>query len=309
MDSTIEKRLLGREFCVLFGAGVIADAILVAISHLPTTPVAMYLFVEYNPPKPEMLGIEGAEIVINLALIVGLGLLAARSMGFGAPILEKWLRGQPIRPHLLSAFVPALLVGVLIGLWAMVPELPFLHPNRESHHRDAEKILNSSTGAKLTEFVKRTSGARLTPAELALSYVCEAIPGELTARLFFLSGFVWILTKVTRTAADAASRTLLWIAILLTIAAGAILYLTWQSIFGRLMFDAIGGISLSHDPFWLIVTRLLLKMVPAGVGFGLALRTSRPRINNNCVGNRERRGLRGDHALARTLILSMVIAR
>jgi len=266
--STMEKRLFWREFWTLFCAGAIADAILIAISHLPTTPVAMYLFVKYNPPKPEMLSIAVAEVVINLALIVSLGLLAARSVGFGAPILEKWLRGEPIRPHLRSVFVPALLVGVLLGLWAMVPRLPFLHPNRESHNREAEKILNSSTEAKLNEFVNRTSGARVTSAELMLSYVCEAIPGELTTRLFFLSGLIWILAKVTRTAADAASRTLLWIAILLTIAAAAIPYLAWQSIFDRLMSDAIGGISLPKDPFWLIVTRLLLRMLPAGVGLG-----------------------------------------
>ena len=141
LESVSEKRLFWREFGILFGAGVIADAILMMMSHLPTTPVAMYVFVKYNPPKPEMLAIASAEIVINLALIVGLGLSAAHSTGFGVPILEKWLRGQPIRQHLRSVLVPALLVGMLIGLWAMVPKLPLLHPNRQLHHREAEKFL------------------------------------------------------------------------------------------------------------------------------------------------------------------------
>ena len=268
LGSTTAKRLFCREFCVLFGAGVTADAVLVAISHLPTTPVAMYVFVKYNPPRPEMLSIAAAEIVINLTVIVGLGLCAARSTGFGAPILENWLRGQPVRPHLRSVFVSALTVGVLIGLWSLVPNLPFLHPHRQSLHREGEKLLNSSAGAKLTEFANRTSGPPLTSAKLAVSYACQAIPGELTTRLFFLSGFIWVLMRITRTAADTASQTLLWIAILLTIAASAILYLTWQSIFDRLMSDAIGGISLPNNPFWLTVTRLLLKMVPAGIGFG-----------------------------------------
>jgi len=268
LESVPERRLFWRELSILFGAGVIADAILVAVSHLPTTPVAMYLFVKYNPPRPEMLVIAAAEIVVNLALIVGLGLWAAHSTGLGAPILEKWLRGQPVRQHMRSVLIPALIVGVLIGLWAMVPRLPFLHPNRESHYREGEKILNSSTGAKLNEFLKRTSGAGVSSAQMMLSYVCEAVPVELTTRLFFLSGFVWILTKITRSAADAASPTLLWIAILLTIAAVAIPYLAWQSIFERLMSDALGGVSLPNDPSWLIVTRLLLKIVPAGIAFG-----------------------------------------
>jgi hypothetical protein len=263
-----ERRLFWREFLILFAAGVIADAILVAVSHLPTTPLAMYVFVKYNPPRPEMLGIAATEIVVNLALTVGLGLWAAHSTGFGAPILEKWLRGQPIRQHLRSLFVPALLVGAFLGLWSMVPNLPFLHPNRASHYREAEKILNSTTGAKLNEFVKRTSGAGVSSAQMMLSCVCEAVPGELTTRLFFLSGFVWILAKITRTAADAASQTLLWIAILLTIGAVAIPYLAWQSIFARLMSDALGGVSLPNDPSWLIIARVLLKMVPAGIAFG-----------------------------------------
>jgi hypothetical protein len=266
--STTEKRSFWREFWILFGAGVFADAILVVISHIPTTPVATFLFVKYNPPKPELLGIAAAEIVINLALIVGFGLLAARAMGFGAPILEKWLRGEPIRPHLRSVFVAALLVGVLLGLWAMVPNLPILHPNRQSIQREGERILNSSAGAKLIEFLKRTSGARVTSPELVLTYVCEAVPIELTTRLFFLSGIAWILTKVTRTAPDADSLTLLWVSILLTITVVAIAHFAWQSIFDRLMSDALGGISLPHAPHWLIVTRLLMKMVPAGIGFG-----------------------------------------
>jgi hypothetical protein len=263
-----KRRLFWREFLILFGAGVIADVILVGVSHLPTTPIAMYVFVKYNPTRPEMLAIAAAEIVVNLALIVGLGLRAAHATGFGAPILEKWLRGQPVRQQLRLVFIPALIVGLLIGLWVMVPKLPFLHPNRASHYHEGEKILNSSTGAKLNEFVKRTSGARVSSAQMMLSYLCEAVPGELTTRLFFLSGFVWILAKITRTAADAASRTLLWIAILLTIAAVAIPYLAWQSIFERLMSDALGGVSLPNDSSWLIITRLLLKLVPAGIAFG-----------------------------------------
>jgi hypothetical protein len=266
--SATEKRLFWREFLVLFGAGVCADAILVVISHLPTTPVAMFLFVKYNPTRPEMLGIAATEILMNLALIVGFGLLAAHAIGFGAPILEKWLRGEPIRPHLRSVFVPALLVGVLLGLWAMVPNLPILHSNRQSTQREGEKILNSPAGAKLTEFLKRTSGARVTSAELVLTHVCEAVPVELTTRLFFLSGIAWILTKVTRPAANVDSRVLLWTSILLTITVGAITYLAWQSIFNRLMSDALGGVSLPNAPYWLIVRRALLKGGPAGVGLG-----------------------------------------
>jgi hypothetical protein len=268
IGSTTEKRLFWREFWILFGAGLIANAILVALSHLPTTPVAMFWFIKDNPQSRMFLAIAAAEIVIDLALVVGLGLLAAHAMGFGAPILETWLRGEPVRPQLRSVCVPALLVGISIGLWAVVPDLPVLHPNRQSLQRESEKIINSAAGAKLTEFVKRTSGAPLTSAELALSDVCGAISGELTARLLFLSGIAWILAKATRTAPNVGSQTFLWISVLLATAVGVILQLAWQSVFERLMHDALGGISLPSAPVWLITTRLLLGMVPAGVGLG-----------------------------------------
>jgi hypothetical protein len=96
IGSTTEKRLFWREFWILFGAGLIANAILVALSHLPTTPVAMFWFIKDNPQSRMFLAIAAAEIVIDLALVVGLGLLAAHAMGFGAPILETWLRGEPV---------------------------------------------------------------------------------------------------------------------------------------------------------------------------------------------------------------------
>jgi len=266
--SAIERRLFWREFSILFCTGTIADLILLAISRPPTTPVAMFLFVKDNLRRPVALGFAAAESAIELTLFIGLGLLAAHAVGSGAPNLEKWLRGEPIRPHLRSVFVPALVVGVLIGLWVVVPNLPIFHPNRQSTIDEAEKILNSPAGAKIDEFLNRTSGPGLTTSELALLDVCDVIQGELAARLFLLSGIVWILAKATRTAPDAGSRTLVWTSIFLAIAVGATLNLAWQHIFHRLMMDALGGIWLPSDPFWMIVTRPLLKIVPAGVALG-----------------------------------------
>jgi len=156
----------------------------------------------------------------------------------------------------------------LIGVSFDVPSLPILHPNRQSIVRESDKILNSSAEAKLTDVVKRTGGRRITTAELVLSYACEAISGELTARLFLLSCIAWILARATGSASLEVPRALLWLAIFLTVAAGAVRYLAWQSYFDRLLRTALGGIWLPNDPSWLVVTRVLLGAVPAGVGFG-----------------------------------------
>jgi len=266
--SEMKDQFFWREFWILFGAGLIADAVLVVISHLPTTPIAMLLLVKGYPRGSIFLGVATAETVIELALAVGLGLLAARSFGLGSPILEKWLRGERIGSHLRTVFLPSLLVGVMLGLWAIVPNLPMLHPNRKPVDREAEKILNSPTKAKIAEFAKRTSGPPMNGSELALYYVCGAVSGELFARLFLLSGIIWILAKITHNGSVAVSPSLFWTAIFLLIAVEAIHHLAWQAIFQSLMFSALGTAKLPRDSFWLIAVRALLGIIPASIGPG-----------------------------------------
>lgn len=268
IPSSENDGIFWREYWILLGAGLIANATLALISRLPTTPFAMFLFVKDNPPRTEMLVIAAAETVIELTLMIGLGLLAAHSLGLGAPILEKWLRNEPIRPHLRSVLVPALLVGSLVGAWSIVPRLPIFHPNRQAIARDADNLLNSPARTKIEEVLKRMTGRTVGNAELSLSYVCETISGELNASLFLLSGIAWILSRLRRSTSSEISWTILWTAIFLAVTVGAISHLAWQSIYERLLTDAIGGIRLSKNPFWLSATHLLLGSVPGGVALG-----------------------------------------
>ncbi|HEV3219157.1 MAG TPA: hypothetical protein VGZ48_05265 [Candidatus Acidoferrales bacterium] len=266
--STTEKVLFWREFWILFGAGLIAAAALAAISHLPTTAIAIFFFVKGGSNESTLLGIAAAETVIGLSLTVGLGLLAARSIGLGAQVLEKILQREPIGPYVRAALVPVLLVGISIGVWGEVPSLPVFHPNRELIQRRADQLLKSPAGANAEKFVERTAGRPLTNVYLGPFYLSEAISGELTRRLFLLSGIAWILIKISRAAPGTAPAAALWIAIILVPFLGAMPYLVLHYAYERLFSDAIGGIPIATDPFWLVATRLLVGSIPAGIGLG-----------------------------------------
>jgi hypothetical protein len=112
-DSASRRKLFWREFWILWGAGVVSAAVAALISGLPVTPVADRLFLGNVLSRGGLLDvIEGVEIVLETAIIVGVGLLAARSLGLGAPFLERWLRGERISVHGRSLLIPALLIGV-----------------------------------------------------------------------------------------------------------------------------------------------------------------------------------------------------
>ncbi|MGO9588518.1 MAG: hypothetical protein ACLP3K_00550 [Candidatus Acidiferrales bacterium] len=266
--ATAKSSLFWREFWILFGAGLTASAALAAISHLPMTPIAIFLFVKGSLEGPALVSIAVAETVIGLLLTVGLGLLAAHSIGLGAPILEKYLQRGSVVPYLRVAVIPTLLVGVLVGVWGIVPSLPIFHPNRRLIDRQVNELLNSPAETRIEKFVERTVGRRLTNVNLGPYYLSEAVSGELGSRLFLLSGVAWILAKASRAAPGTVPRTLLWVAIILTPLLAAAPSLAWHSVFQRLFSDAIGGIPLADDPLWLVATRLLVGSVPAGIGLG-----------------------------------------
>ena len=94
--------------------------------------------------------------------------------------------------------VPSLVVGILLAVISMLPNLSVFHPNRQLAHQEAERISASTDGAKLVEKLERFSDRRpLGLTSLAFSYLNAAIRGELISRLFLLSVIALMLTKIT----------------------------------------------------------------------------------------------------------------
>jgi len=263
-----EKRLFWREFWSLWSAGVITSAIFAVLVRIPTTPLATLLLLRGHSEKPLLVGTEAIEIPLELAIAVSCGLLAAHRIGLGAPIVEKWLRGEPIKSDVRSSIVPSLIVAVLLAVISLLPSLPMFHPNRQLAHQEAERISESPAGANLNEKLGRFAGERLTSASLTFSYLSSAIRGELIGRLFFVSGIALILAKTTSTSSGSASNRILFSAVLAVAAIDAILYLVWQSSASHMVYSSLRLTKNVHDPFWVVAVRACLQTVPGAVGFG-----------------------------------------
>ncbi len=247
--------------------------IFAALVRIPTTPLATILLSRGTAQKPLLVGMEAIEIAVELAIAVSCGLLAAHRIGLGAPILEKWLCGEPIKSQVRQMLVPSVVVGILLAVISLLPNLsvfrPVFHPNRELAHQEAERIIESNDKAKLAEKLGRFADERpLTLTSLTVSWLNAAIGGELMSRLFALSIIALFFARITGGPPGTANDRVLFSAVLGVAVIGAIDYVLWQSATTRMIYSSLGVIRTVHDSFWLVIARAVLRTVPGAVGFG-----------------------------------------
>lgn len=265
----MDKRLFRREFWLLWSAGAITGAVFAALVRIPTTPVAAILLLRGYSQRPLLVGTEAIEIPVELAIAVSCGLLAAHRIGLGAPIIEKWLRGESVKSQMRSLLLPSLIVAVLLAVISMLPNLSVFHPNRQLAHQEVERISASPEGAKLAENLEKFSDGRpLGLTSVTLSYLNAAIRGELFSRLFLLSVIALMFAKITGFPTGTASNRVLFSAVLSVAAIGAIASVAWQSATTKMIYSSVGMIKTVHDSHWLVIARALLRTVPGAVGFG-----------------------------------------
>jgi hypothetical protein len=264
----MDKKLYWREFWILWGLGVVADATGAFIAKLPVTPLANYLFFKgYDQHQPWFVGLEAAEIVVEMAIVVGVGLLAAHAVGLGAPLLEALLRGERSYPSLSSLLVPTLLVGIAVGSLVEARNLPVLRPNREASQRQVQAFLNSPDSAKAIAKLMRFTGPPLTPAKEILLDVAGAISAA-PYRLFWISGFAWIFTRIKRTGPGAPSGRILCAAIFAAAVVSVAFHYVSQSAYQDATKWVLAGVLLPRDPRWAVTTRNLLNILPWSIGLG-----------------------------------------
>jgi len=264
----MEKRLFLREFWLLWSVGVATAAISAAIVRFPITPFAAFLLLRGQSARLLLVGAEAIEIPVEFAIAVGCGLLAAHRIGLGAPIVEDWLRGMPTKSQIRSALVPCLVVGILLAAISMLPNLSVFHPNRKLEHQEAERISHSLAARNFDEKLGKFAGGPLTLTSLTILSLSSAISGELTWRLFLLSGIALIVAKIRGTLTGAVSKGILFSAIFAVAGLSAVNYLAFQTATSRMVYSSLEVINTVHDPVWLVIMRALLKTVPGAVGLG-----------------------------------------
>jgi len=191
MDSAAKTsgRFNWREFWLLWGAGV-ASAVAVLPYALTLLPTMARKPLPFSLPVLVLLSVAQSSVV--LALAVGLGLLAARAVGLGAPLVEAWLGGERVDERLRAILAPSVLVGVGVGAVILALEFGVFGPRLPA--------------------VAHLAKAQNPPAWMGfLASFHGGIGEELLMRLGLFSGLVWVFLRLGRSPSPPGAA-LLWAA-------------------------------------------------------------------------------------------------
>ncbi|MFN8382074.1 MAG: CPBP family glutamic-type intramembrane protease [Anaerolineales bacterium] len=146
------------------------------------------------------LGVLIAAQVIQSILLFGaatsLGLLLAKQVGLGAPVLEKFFAGEKLADHVRPFLLPVILFGVIGGLLIFGLDKFVFMPALQS-----ELVQGSAA-----------SGSATTPLQGFLASFYGGIDEEILLRLFLMSLLAWLGKFVSRTAEGKPTTGVLWTA-------------------------------------------------------------------------------------------------
>ena len=182
-----------------------------------------------------ILGLGQSAVLIGFA--AGIGLLLAGRVGLGLPLVEAWLKKEPIRKRLQGALGRPIVGGVLVACVIVGLELLIFVP------------LLTGSGITLPENPEGPVWQSL------LASLYGGITEEVLVRLFLMTLLVWIGAVLTRSKTGQPSSVVLWIAIVLAAIAFGL---------GHLPATAALGLPLNG----LVITRAVLLNGVGGVLFG-----------------------------------------
>jgi hypothetical protein len=154
------------EFGILFIASLLGSAAVL--------PYSLRLLPKDKPlrfSKPILYFLSTLQGAVLFAIVIGFGLLAAHSIGLGAPYIEAILTSTAFPP--VTGLIVALIFGMIVGGILLIGDLWFL-PYWPQALRDAS--------------------LKATPLENFLASFYGGINEELLVRLFGFSVLVWILS-------------------------------------------------------------------------------------------------------------------
>ncbi len=168
-----------KTFALLYGLGLFG-----VVAGLPYIFALIENFRRKSPeplpfPLPVLYVLQFLQLAFFLAIAVGVGLLLARKIGCGVPIIESWLVGERVGQRLRAILQPSVFVGLGLGIilllllvFVFIPFVPELRIVLVSDVGIWKKFLASFYGG---------------------------IFEEILMRLFLVSLFAWLLSKVWRT--------------------------------------------------------------------------------------------------------------
>jgi hypothetical protein len=266
----MQKRIFWSEFFFLWIGGITLTALTLFLADFPPAALALQLLFPFQSQSTAiMLAALVAQSAVQMAVATGVGLWAAHQFGMGAPVLETWFRSKPQKRVALPPLLPIIVIAIAVAMIGRLPDLSIFNPNRKQRAAEVTEIVQSPVGAKLGDMAgERVARRRFTPFLETVSFLDDAINGEIYARLFMISVLVLLLSRLSRQRGTVPSDNIVWSAILVTILIRAVYLLTLERTSAQMYSSLLNGIHLTQDPFWLIAVRRVFGIVPSYLGFG-----------------------------------------
>jgi CAAX prenyl protease-like protein len=142
-------------------------------------------------PLPALVAIGIIQNLLLFAVVIGLGLLLARKLDLGAPLLEGWLYHEKPRVRARESLKYGALSGLGVGLILLVIIIP---------------------AAPHLPGLPFVSAARVAVWKRLLVCLYGGIDEEILTRLFLLSLIAWLGMKLARKEKGRLSPTVFWVA-------------------------------------------------------------------------------------------------
>lgn len=181
------------EFFVISGLGLFGTAAILPYGFALAGDKIKIALVKFSMPVLVLISFLQTAVLIILA--TGIGLLAAKHVGLGAPYILAFVTGAPV-PTPLKILPPALILAVLIYVCVALLE-------RFVFAKYVPEVL-----------IRINAGIPVWMRLLASFY--GGFVEEILMRLFLVSGFVWILGRFWQNSHGMPADGAYWIAILLT---------------------------------------------------------------------------------------------
>lgn len=240
----------------LFGI-LLAACVISSLLVLPYTFALSPRLAELFSPILLIAALVQSLVLFSIATFFGL--LLAKRLGFGLPILESALKGEDWRTNFKSIFLTSAGLGILAGLLIILLSLPF--PDLS------------------VMFLKSETSVALWKGFLASFY--GGIGEEVFFRLFLMTFFVWLLSKVLRSGEALRNKGLVWSSIILTAVlfglghlgiTGDLTAITPAVILRAVLLNGVGGVIFG----WLYWRRGLESAIIAHFSADIVLHVATP---------------------------------
>lgn len=232
-DEARERKYPWRVFWVLLIAALAGAAAAVPLLLEILRPVLRNLPPTTLPvPVIVLLGI--AQNTLMLAVVTGIGLLLARKLGLGAPLLEGWLYREEPAVKARDSLKAGTLVGITVGLVLLVIILP---------------VASHLPGLPFV------TAARVAVWKRVLACFYGGIDEEILTRLFLLTLLGWLGAKIFQKQKARLSPVTFWVAnIIVAIVFGLghlpnaamVMHITPAVVFLALLLNGIAAIPFGY---------------------------------------------------------------